>query len=153
MKNMILRATLVAALSAGAAGVAWSQAPADAISTRQAGYKSMGAATGAVKKGLEAGGNLSALAPRAQEIADFARRIPALFEPGSGPESGVKTRALPAIWQDKADFNAKANTLATEADKLVVALSANDKAAATAAFAATTSQCGACHRAYRAPEK
>jgi len=152
MKNAFLGATLVAALVAGAAGIAVAQSAADAIAARQAGFKAIGAATGAIKKAMDAGEDLTGLAVRGQELADFGKKIPALFAAGSGPESGAKTRALAAIWQNKADFDGKAMTLAVEADKLVIALRANDKAGVAAAFAATTATCGACHRPYRAPQ-
>lgn len=143
---------LAVGLIVGAAGVAAAQGIADAITTRQAGFKAIGAATGAVKKALDEGAALAPLAARAQEIADYGKRIPGLFPVGSGAASGVKTRALPSIWENKSDFDANAGILSREADKLVAALKANDPAAAKAAFAATTGQCGVCHRAYRAPQ-
>ena len=152
MKISILKATLVAGLIVGLAGAAWAQSAADAITQRQAGLKAIGAATGEIKKAIDAGGDLTGVAAKAGAISAFAKRIPALFPVGSGAESGIKTRALPAIWQNKSDFEANAGILGREADKLMAALQANDKAAAAAAFAATTGQCGACHRPYRAPQ-
>lgn len=152
MKHSILRATLVAGLVTGIAGMAWAQSATDAITTRQAGFKAIGAATGDIKKMIDAGGDLTTVAARAQEIVDFGKKIPSLFPVGSGTESGAKTRALPSIWQNKSDFDANAGILSREAEKLVAALRANDKVATTAAFAATTGQCGACHRPYRAPQ-
>jgi cytochrome c556 len=92
------------------------------------------------------------VAAKAEEVSAFAKRIPALFPAGSGTESGQKTRALAAIWQNKSDFDANAGMMATAADRLAVALKANDKTATAAAFGAMTGQCGACHRPYRAPQ-
>jgi cytochrome c556 len=152
MKRMIMAATLLAGLVAGAAGAAWAQGAGEAITQRQAGFKAIGAAAGSIKKAMDANANLTAEAARAEEIAAFARRIPALFPAGSGPESGQKTRALPAIWQNKAEFDAIAATMAAEADKLAAALKANDRTATAAGFTATTAQCGVCHRPYRAPQ-
>jgi len=152
MKRTIVTATLLAGIAVGLAGTAWAQGAAEAIAERQAGFKAIGAATSEVKKTMDAGGDLTAVAARAEEISAFAKRMPALFPAGSGPESGQKTRALPAIWQNKSDFDAIAGSLVREADKLVAALKANDKAATAAAFTATTAQCGACHRPYRAPQ-
>lgn len=157
MKQAILRATVLAGVVAAAAGVVWThgamaQSVADAISQRQAGYKAIAAATGEVKKVMDAGGDLTTVAGKAGEISAFAKRIPTLFPAGSGTESGIKTRALPSIWQNKSDFEANAGILGREADKLMAALQANDKAATAAAFATMTGQCGNCHRPYRAPQ-
>ncbi len=152
MKRAIVAATVLAGLVAGVAGTAWAQTAADSIAQRQAGYKAMGAATGEVKKVLDASGDLTTVAAKAGEISAFARRIPTLFPVGSGVESGITTRALPAVWQNKPDFEANAGILGREADKLMAALQANDKIAATAAFVATTAQCGVCHRSYLAPK-
>lgn len=152
MRRTLVKVTLLAGLVASVAGAAWAQTAAEAIAQRQAGFKAIGAATGEVKKVLDASGDLTTVAGKAGEISAFAKRMPALFPMASGPESGITTRALPAIWQNKADFDAIAGSLVREADKLMAALQANDKAVATAAFAATTAQCGACHRPYRAPQ-
>ena len=149
MKRVIMTATLLASLAAGSA---WAQSAADAIAQRQAGFKAIGAAIGEVKKAMDAGGDLTGVAAKAAEISAFGKRMPALFPAGSGAESGVKTRALPTIWQNKSDFDANAGMLAREAEKLEAALKANDKVATAAAFTATTAQCGACHRPYRAPQ-
>jgi cytochrome c556 len=152
MTRAILKATVLTGLVVGLAGAAWAQSAADAIAQRQAGYKAIGAATGDIKKVLDASGDLTTVTGKAEEISAFAKRIPTLFPVGSGVESGAKTRALPAIWQNKADFEGTAGNLGREADKLALALKANDKAGATAAFGTMTAQCGACHRPYRAPQ-
>jgi cytochrome c556 len=150
------KTTLAAVLSAGmlaiAASTAMAQSAADTIATRQAGFKAIAASTGEVKKALDAGADLTPVAANAQEVVDFARKIPVLFPAGTDNTGATKTRALPAIWQNKANFDTIAATLAGEGDKLVAALRANDKTAATAAFAAMTNQCGVCHRPYRAPQ-
>ncbi len=149
MTRTILTAALLAGLASGAA---WAQSAADAIAQRQAGFKAIAAATGEIKKAMDANGDLAAVAAKAGEVSAFGKKIPALFPAGSGTESGQKTRALAAIWQNKSDFEANAGIMVREADRLAAALKANDKTAATAAFGAMTAQCGACHRPYRAPQ-
>jgi cytochrome c556 len=149
LRNAVAAAVLMGFGLAGAAGLAHAEiTSAEALSARQAGMKANGKDAGDIKKGIEAGGDLTALAPKAGEIAAFAAKFPGLFPPGS--DQG-KTRALPAIWTDKADFDKHAADLASSATKLQAALAANDAAAAKAAFGATGAVCGACHRAYRAP--
>jgi cytochrome c556 len=135
-----------------AAGAAHAQSVGDTITARQTGYKNMAAAFGDVKKVLDASGDTTTVAAKAQEVSDWAHKITGVFPVGSGPESGIKTRALPAIWANKADFDLLAGNLGREADKLVVALKSGDKAASLAAFQATGGACGACHRTYRAPQ-
>mgnify|MGYP001283708079 FL=1 len=104
MKITSIAAALVAGVMALAAGAAVAQSAADVIATRQAGYKGIAAATGDIKKALDAGSDLTAVSARAQEIVDFARKIPTLFPAGTDNTGAVKTRALPAIWQNKMDF-------------------------------------------------
>jgi cytochrome c556 len=144
----IVAIALVAGGFAGAVGLAHAQG-ADIVATREAGMKATGANAGAIKKALDAGADLTALAPKAEEIAAWGTKIPSMFPPGSGVG---KTRALPAIWTDKADFDKHAGDLSAAAGKLVIALKANDATAAKAAFAATGAVCAACHRSYRAPQ-
>lgn len=135
-----------------AAGAAQAQSVSDTITARQTGFKNMSAAFGDVKKVLDASGDTTTVAAKAQEVADFARKIPAAFPAGSGPEAGVKTRALAPIWANKGEFENMASNFGREADKLVAALKSGDKAASLAAFQATGGTCGACHRPYRAPQ-
>jgi cytochrome c556 len=149
MKRTVLAAALLAGVLSGAA---WAQSAADAIAQRQAGLKAIGTATGDIKRVMDANGDLATVAAKAEEVSAFGKRMPALFPAGSGAESGQRTRALPAIWQNKSDFDAIAGTLAREADRLAAALKAGDRAATAAAFGAMTGQCGACHRPYRAPQ-
>lgn len=134
------------------AGTAQAQSVSDTITARQTGFKNMAAAFGDVKKVLDAGGDTTTVAAKAQEVADWSRKVPAAFPAGSGPESGVKTRALPAIWANKGEFEFLNANFGREADKLVAALKSGDKVASLAAFQATGGACGACHRPYRAPQ-
>ncbi len=151
MKNSIVKAALVAGLVAGVASAAWAQSAADTIAARQASMKSMGAAMGAIRTAVQGGADLTTVAARAQEIADAVRKLPGLTPVGTGQDSGIKTAALASIWQNKSDYDANAGIMVREAEKLAAALKANDKAGATAQFAATGAQCGACHRPYRQP--
>lgn len=144
-------AMLGVALAGGLlAGAAWAQDMASVISSRKDVMKAIFAATSDVKKAVVAGEGLVAAAARAREIADYTKKLPVLFPARSGPASGLKTRSLASIWEYRADFNAIAGRLAQDAERLAAALRKDDKAAVAAAFAATTEQCGACHRRYRA---
>jgi len=81
--------------------------------------------------------------------AEAAQKMPGLFpEP---PKAGEETRALPKIWESKADFEAKiaafSSAVAENKDKaktldeLKVALPNIGKA------------CGGCHEPYRKPQQ
>lgn len=139
--------TAFAAASAASMAVAQGS-PAEIIAARQAGFKRTGDNAGDIKKAIDGGLDLTALAPRAQEIADWSRKIPSMFPPGS--EAGAKTAALPAIWADKPTFEKAAANLGIEADKMVAVLKTGDKAAVASQFGAMGAACGACHRAFRA---
>jgi cytochrome c556 len=149
--QLLARAGLVAAVAASAIGYAAAQtpsSPAEIIAFRKAGYKHVGELFGGMKKGIDAGADVKPFAPQATEIADWAKKVPTLFPPGT--ETGGDTHALPAIWANKADFDAKAADLATEATKLSTVAASGDKAAFEAQWKATGATCGACHRTYRA---
>lgn len=139
---------LTGLMAAGAAGLAGAQGtPAETIAARQAGFKRTGDNAGDIKKAVDGGLDLTSLAPRAQEIADWGRKIPTMFPPGS--DAGAKTAALPAIWADKPGFEKAAANLVIEADKLNAVMKTGDKGAIATQFSATTATCGACHRGFR----
>jgi cytochrome c556 len=155
--KILVRAGVTMAVMSSAIGLATAQTPttaptpttpAEIIAFRKAGYKHIGDLFGGMKKGIDAGADVAPFAPQAKDIADWARKVPTLFPPGT--ETGGETHALPAIWQNKPDFEAKAGDLAAAADKLSTVAATGDKAAFEAQWKATGAACGACHREYRA---
>jgi cytochrome c556 len=80
---------------------------------------------------------------------ETAQKIPALFpEP---PTPGQDTRALPKIWENKADFEAKiasfAKAVADNKDK------AKTLDELKAAFPNVSNACNNCHEPYRKPQQ
>ncbi|MEL6946596.1 MAG: cytochrome c [Pseudomonadota bacterium] len=65
-----------------------------------------------------------------------------LFPEGS--ETGAKTEASPAIWSDRAGFNAAVKKFIDDTSVLPT-----DLDGFRAAFQQVTANCGTCHRAYR----
>jgi cytochrome c556 len=120
--------------------------PADPIATRQAGMKQAGKDSDEIKKVVDAGGDVTALATQAQAIADWERKVPSVFPPDS--DAG-KTKAKPEIWENFADFQSLAADTATQADKLVKLAQADDKAGFDAQYHTMAAACGTCHRRYR----
>lgn len=74
-----------------------------------------------------------------------AKRIPTLFT--SPPPPDAKTRALPKIWQNKADFEAKAAALAKAASEGKHGTLDELKAS----FPTVQQACASCHDNYRQP--
>jgi cytochrome c556 len=86
-------------------------------------------------------------AGHAAGLAALAALVPDIFPEGSGGEG---TRAKPEIWQNWADFTAKAQGLQTAAAALVQASAGGDMAAIEAAVDKVAGACSACHDVYRA---
>ena len=153
-----------ACLATGAAGLAVAQtapaagaipdmnaplptAPDDIVAFRQARYKWMGDAFGNMKKVIDAGGDVAPLAADAAAISAWGHRIPTVFPVGT--ETAHNTKALPAVWSDRATFTQRAAALETEAGKLSTVAAGGDKAAFAAQYQTTGGACGACHRQFR----
>lgn len=86
---------------------------------------------------------------RARKIDDVAKRISTLFPAGSGPEAGVKTAALPAIWEKPDDFKAAIARLAEASGKLMVAAETGNAQTILAAQGDVGRACIACHRGFQ----
>jgi cytochrome c556 len=138
--------TATAALAAGLSA-------ADAIKARHDHFKEMGGAAKALGDQFKSGAPDAAIVKaQAAKLATTAATLPTWFPAGTGPESGVKTRALPVIWTDKAGFSAAAKTLAAETAKLNSLAAAGDMAGAGAQMQAVGAACGGCHKKFRGPE-
>ncbi|MBZ0129945.1 MAG: cytochrome c [Rhodobacteraceae bacterium] len=75
----------------------------------------------------------------------------AMWVPGSDSMSVSNTRALPELWDNMADVGAKAQALAAATAAMNDA-AGNGLEALQAAMGPLGGACGACHKAYRAPE-
>ena len=90
--------------------------------------------------------------PNTQTIKDRSAYLLNWFPKGSGPEAGVKTYALPEIWQKQDDFTKIGKTMQAEAIKLdQVANSRNLDALKTEAVTMGKA-CKACHDDYRSKD-
>lgn len=86
----------------------------------------------------------------ADGLAHFGRSIAGLFPDGS---EGPGSRALPAIWTNKPDFNAKAQAFGDSAARLAELAKAGDSAGFAAQAQVVAQGCNACHSLYRAEEE
>jgi cytochrome c556 len=148
-------AAACAALLALAPLLARADAVDDAIKARQGFYDlvshEMGALA-AMAKG-EAPYDATAAAAHARDLRALSGyALPELFVAGSAkPERSGKTRALPEIWADKADFEAKFGDFVSAVSAFQSQAGAG-QAALGPALGKVGATCKACHDAYRAKD-
>ncbi|MFN3371862.1 MAG: c-type cytochrome [Sphingomonadaceae bacterium] len=141
---------MAALLAAVVATPALAQAPAEIIKQRQGHFKEFGRAMKAISDEMRARSPDAAIVRKqAQTLAGFGPQIPGWFPRGTGPESGVATEALPAIWARSSDFTARANELTAAARALDAAAASGDAARMRSATAALGGTCKGCHDDFR----
>jgi cytochrome c556 len=144
MKRMVL------AMVAVAVGIGAVMAQSDPIAQRKQLMKSNGQSQGAVNRMVRGEDPFDGAKVNAAFAtwADAATKVPPLF--ASAPPAGADTRALPKIWENKADFDARLTAL----DKAVA--DNKDKAKTLdelkVAFPAVSKVCNDCHEMYRRPQ-
>ena len=116
----------------------------DAAVERQALMSHVGAATGAAAKMVkgEIPFDLVAAQLAMRTLNSAALGFGYMFPEGS--ETGAKTEAAPAIWSDRAGFDAAVQKFVKDTSAPVT-----DLDSLKSAFGAAAANCGACHRAYR----
>lgn len=153
------RTSAIAAAAIGFATIAiaggHSQSPEDkAISARNAQmelYSFNLGQLGAMAKGTTPY-DADMAAAAAANLAALAQLHQSQFWPAETDNfASDKTRALPAIWSDMADFEVKSKALSDAAVNLAAA-AGNDLDALKGGIGAVGGACGACHKAYRAPK-
>jgi cytochrome c556 len=89
--------------------------------------------------------NLDAAKKVFATFAEAGEKEPALYPDDS--KTGDKTAALPAIWENKDDFNARFAKLASDSKAAIAAT--KDLDTFKAQFTEVTKNCGGCHQTYR----
>lgn len=90
--------------------------------------------------------NQAAVVQQLTLINTTAKAIPSLF-----PSNAQGGNALPAIWTNMADFQAKAKALEDASANLLQLANANNEAGFKAAAGTLGAACGGCHTPYRKP--
>jgi cytochrome c556 len=90
--------------------------------------------------------------PNTQTIKDRSAYLLNWFPKGSGTEAGVKTYALPAIWQKQDDFTKIGKAAQAEAIKLDQVANSKNLDGLKAEAVAMGKACKACHDPYRSPD-
>ena len=122
----------------------------NAIAARQKLMKEQGAAMQSISDKLKAG-QVEAIVPDAEKLAETSKQIPALFPEGS--LNAQVSRAKPEIWQKWSEFEGNAKTIEAEATQLAAtARTGNAQAAGAAADDIGRNTCNGCHDAFRGPE-
>ena len=143
--NQWIAAVLVVAVSAGVAF-----ADSDAIKARKDLMKANGDASKPLVPMLKGAApfDLATVQTALKTYANAAEKMPALFPDDS--KTGGDTHALPAIWENKADFEARFKKLGE--DVAAASASIKDEATFKADIQPVFKDCGGCHEKYRAKE-
>jgi cytochrome c556 len=124
------------------------------IKPRQDKLRDMGGALKAINDEIKKG-RLdwdNTILPNVQTIKERSGYLLKWFPKGSGPESGVKTYALPAIWQKNDDFTKLGQALQAETLKLDQVAATKNTDGLKAQVLAAGKACKACHDNYRSPD-
>ncbi|MBD0272323.1 MAG: cytochrome c, partial [Acetobacteraceae bacterium] len=132
---------LGAAALAGTAASAFAQA--NVIAERRAGLKRMGEHMQAMKAVVDSRGDVRPLTATVDDMIAWYRTMPGRFPPGSDRGD---TRALPAIWAEKANFETINNNMVNQLQVLRTAAASGDPGAFVSAYGQTGQTCGTCHR-------
>lgn len=153
MRHFVLAAAAAACLVTAAAAQLRPAQAAGTIRARQAKYKQMAAAIKGINDQLRSGSpSVPAIRAGSAVIARHAPQLLRWFPRGTGPESGVRTRALPGIWSNHAAFTRAGAGLVVAARNLDAAARSGDVAAIRAAVPGVARACSNCHDDFRAPE-
>ncbi|HET9639351.1 MAG TPA: cytochrome c [Allosphingosinicella sp.] len=85
----------------------------------------------------------------AEGLDHFGHSIAGLFPDGS---EGPNSRALPSVWANKADFQARANAFGDSSARLAELARAGNTVGFAAQAAEVSKGCNGCHSLYRAEE-
>ena len=119
---------------------------ADVIKQRQTIFKSMNEATKPVVAMFKGAPFDLVLVQKAlKTYSEASAKLPALFPEDS--KTGGDTEALPAIWENKADFDARLKKLGTDSASALLAI--KDEASFKAIAPGVAQNCGGCHKLYR----
>ncbi len=123
---------------------------ASVIEARQENFEQMKEANDAIKREAEADSpDPAVFRANAAILIERAANIPSGFPQGSGPESGVETDALPAIWQNSEGFAARAGNMQDSLRQFGEAASGEDISATIAAVKLVGDTCRECHEEFR----
>jgi cytochrome c556 len=149
MKKTLVAASIAAVLGGGA-GIVLAQAKPDVlVKQRQGAMALIGKYWGPIA-GMASGKvqpyNADVVSRNATYLENLAQMPWDAFHEST---KGEKSRALPAVWSKKGEFDQLAQRLQTETQKLGDLARKKDEAGVKQQFAAVGKVCGACHENFR----
>ena len=124
------------------------------LKEREENFEAIGDAFKAVRGELEKDTpDFTLIAAKANDINARAQKIEGHFPAGTSTADGLKTEALPAIWEKPEEFKAAAQKLIDESAKLAAIAAKGDKAAVGAQAMAMGGACKGCHDNFRLDDK
>ncbi len=134
----------------GVASVPLIAGPVDTMHVRKDGYHAMGAAFKAATDTLRGDtARIDTIRQSAVVIRKVSRAQYGWFPAGSGPRPGVKTAAKAEIWSKAADFRARQDAFARQADVFFHAAAGNDVAVMRSEARKLGATCKGCHDNFR----
>jgi cytochrome c556 len=151
---MMMKKTILALAALAMSGSVLAQAlkPADAIKTRQAGYRYLSWSVGKIKANVEGNAyNKAEVIAAARTIAAIANSgMGALYIPGSEKDVGsVKTYVKPEFFQNQQEVGKVAQDFNREANAIAEVASTGDAAAVKAQLGKLGGTCKACHDKFK----
>jgi cytochrome c556 len=123
------------------------------VDGRKARYRELGAAFKTINDQLRSGTLIKiTLRSAARTINVIGTEQYQWFPAGADARTGVKTRALPAIWSNATGFRQAQGNFQRQADLLLRAVETGDQTRIRAQARAVGQTCAACHRPFRAEE-
>ena len=145
--KLVTLAILAIGVSALMATDSAAQDGAALVKQRQTEMGQMGKAFRAVKPILKGeNANVMDAMPSAVTWHTNALKIVANFPPGTGRDAVPDSRAKPEVWSKRSEFEAAAEKLAAEAEKLIAVTKTNEINAFRAQFKLFGQSCGGCHK-------
>lgn len=155
MKAFAFRAWVAAGVAVSIAGIAVAAEPSvkAAMKARHDHYHDLGDAFKTIRDQVRGGSpDMAKVKPAAQVVKQASIDQFKWFPKGTGPDSGIETRAKAEIWSDASGFEAAQKKFAAEAPKLVSLADANDVKGLQQQFKVVGQACADCHDKYRAEE-
>ena len=136
---------------ASVSAITFAASPADTVTARVANFKVMGRSMKAIGEQLRSPApDIAIIRASADALAGAAPKVTPFFPRGTGPESGVRTHALPVIWAKPAEFGAASAKLVNGANALQAAARSGNLDQVKAAMPAVGGACKGCHDQFKA---
>lgn len=120
------------------------------IEARQANFKQIGRFNKALNDELKKPApSMSVIRTNALALEKAAIKVTQNLAKGSGKESGIKTAALPAIWQQPTEFKTRAANFQKAAKALRLSAASGKLASVRTGMAAVGPTCKGCHDTFK----